>query len=449
MALLAGLVSLLTVIRHTRAEEEAGRRELLGATVVGRHAPLTAALAATFGANLALAALVAAGLAALGLPASGSIALGLSFAAAGWTFAAVAGVAAQLAGSVGSARGIALAILGLSPLLRVAGDAGGENGRLLWLSWLSPIGWAQRIRPFADERWWLFAFFVGAAVVLTAAAYALSSRRDMGAGILPPRLGPAAGSPRLRSPLALAWRLQLGGLLAWTVGFVLMGIMIGGVTQSISDILRDSPQIQALLARIGGQTVLIDTFFSAVMSIFAMVASAYAVQAAFRLRSEEEALRAETVLATSVSRLRWAASHLAFAAVGPAVLLAAAGLTTGLTYGLSAGDVGREVPRALAAAMVQLPAVWVLVGIAVALFGLLPRFAGLTWAALVAFLLLGQLGQILQLSQWLLDISPFTHVPTVLVGEMSLAPLIRLLGVAAALTIAGLVGLRRRDVGRA
>jgi ABC-2 type transport system permease protein len=56
---LVGLVSLLTVIRHTRTEEETGRRELLGSGVVGRHAGLAAALAATLGANLVLAAVVA------------------------------------------------------------------------------------------------------------------------------------------------------------------------------------------------------------------------------------------------------------------------------------------------------------------------------------------------------------------------------------------------------
>ncbi len=448
MALLVGLVSLIIVIRHTRTEEEAGRRELLGSTVVGRHAQLSAALAMTCGANLALAALVAAGLMGLGLPSSGSVALGLSLAASGWMFTAVAGVTAQLAGSAGAARGIAVIVLGLSFLLRVAGDGAGEGGRLAWLSWLSPIGWAQRVRPFAGESWWPFVLFIGSALALTATAYALSSRRDIGSGMLPQRLGPATGSPGLRSPLALAWRLQRGGLIAWIAGFAVMGLVIGGVAQSLSEILRSAPQLEGLFARIGGQAILIDAFFSTTMGLFALVASAYSVQAALRLRTEEEGQRAEPVLATSVGRLSWATSHLVFAVIGPAVLLAVVGLTAGLTYGLSIGDVGRDLPRVLAAGMVQLPAVWVLTGIAVALYGLLPRLASLIWAALVVFLLLGQVGQMLQLSQWLLNMSPFTHVPAVLVGNVSLAPLVWLLGAAVLLTAAGLAGFRRRDVGR-
>jgi ABC-2 type transport system permease protein len=142
-----------------------------------------------------------------------------------------------------------------------------------------------------------------------------------------------------------------------------------------------------------------------------------------------------------------ATSHLIFAVVGPAVTLAAAGLAAGLTYGLSTGDVGEELPRVLAGAVVQLPAVWVLAGIAAALFGLLPRLTSLSWAALGAFVLLGLFGELLQLDQWLLDISPFTHIPKLPGGEVSAEPLGWLVSVAAVLTIAGLVGFRRRDVG--
>ncbi|TAK36674.1 MAG: ABC transporter permease [Chloroflexota bacterium] len=447
MAVVVALISLLTVIRHTRTEEEAGRRELLGATVVGRHAPLSAALTMTLAANLVFAAVVAGGLTVLGLPASGSVALGLSFAAAGWVFAAMAGLAAQLTESAGRAKGISVAVLGLSYLLRFIGDSGGENGRLSWLSWLSPIGWVQRTRPFADESWWILALFAGTSVVVAIAAYALASRRDLGAGILPPRLGPASASPSLRTPLALAWRLQRGPLRAWTIGFAVVGLVIGSAAQGIADLLTTSPQLEAIFARIGGQGVLVDTFLSAIMSIAGLVAAAYAVQAALRLRSEEERMRAEPVLATSVGRLRWAASHLGFAAFGPAILLVVVGVAAGLSYGLSAGNVVQEVPRAVVAAIVQLPAVWVLVGIAVGLFGLLPRFTAVTWALLVIFLLLGQLGQVLQLSQWMLDLSPFSHVPWVLVRQVSLAPLFWLVVVAAGLTVAGLAGLRRRDVG--
>ena len=141
-AVLVGLGSALFVVRHTRTQEEAGRFELLGSTVVGRQAALSASLIVTFGANVVIAALVAGGLIGYGLPVAGSVVLGLSVAAVGVTFAAVGGVAAQVTESAGTAKGIAAAILGLCYMLRAAGDAGEHSG----LSWLSPIGWMQQIQ---------------------------------------------------------------------------------------------------------------------------------------------------------------------------------------------------------------------------------------------------------------------------------------------------------------
>ena len=118
----------------------------------------------------------------------------------------------------------------------------------------------------------------------------------------------------------------------------------------------------------------------------------------------------------------------------------------GLTYGLDAGHAGRELVRVLGAAMVQLPAVWVLVAVAVALVGLLPRFAAASWGVLALCLLFGLVGAALQLSQWLLDLSPFSHIPKVPGAAVSATPLVSLLAIAVALGAAGLVGLRRRAI---
>jgi ABC-2 type transport system permease protein len=315
---MVALASLLTVIRHTRAEEEAGRRELLGATVVGRHAGLAAALGVVLAANLALALVAAAGARGLGLPAGGSIALGLKIAAAGWVFAALAGVAAQLTANAAGGRSIALALTGAAFLLRAVGDAGGADGGASRLAWLSPFGWAHQIRPYAGERWWPLALAAGVTALLTAVAVALEARRDVGAGVLRPRLGPAAASPALRSPLALAWRLHRGALFGWAAGFAAIGGVLGGSAGGAGDLFGDSPQLRDLFERLGGAAAASDTFLAGIMSLLGLVAGAYAIQAALRPRAEEVGLRAEPVLATAVGRLSWAASHLACALLGPA-----------------------------------------------------------------------------------------------------------------------------------
>jgi ABC-2 type transport system permease protein len=440
----AALVSLLVIIRHTRTEEETGRRELLGSGVVGRHASLAAALIVVLGANVVVAAIAALSLLGEGLPAGGSIALGLSLAAVGWVFAALAAVTAQLTESAASARGIAVAMLGGTFLLRAIGDTAGPGP----LSWLSPIGWAHLIRPFAAERWWILLLAVLAVVVLVPVAITLSARRDVAAGVLPPRPGPATAAPGLRSPPALAWRLHRGALLGWAAGLAVIGGVFGGSAKGAADVFTDNPQLREVFERLGGQGGASDLLLSAGASILGLLASAYATQAALRLRAEEAGLRAEPVLTTAVRRPQWITSHLALALGGPAAALAVAGLATGLVYGVSVDDVGQQVPRVLAGAMVQVPAVWVLAGITVALFGLLPRLAPVSWAALALFVFLWQLGQSLRLNQWLLDTSPFTHLPRIPGGHVTAIPLVWLAAVTAALAIIGLVGFGRRDVGR-
>lgn len=438
---LVALMSLLTVVRHTRTEEETGRLELIGATVVGRYAPLTAALLTAALANLGIALLVALGLIGTGLPVTGSLALGLATGLAGLMFVAVAAVAAQLTESARSATAITAAVLGASFLLRAVGDTGPT-----WLSWLSPIGWAMRLRPFAGEVWWVTGLAAGSVVVLTAVAYALVARRDLGAGLVAERPAAAEAAAALRTPLALAWRLHRGLLIGWVIAMALSGAVLGGAAHGLSDGLAVSEQITEMLARMGGRKGLVDAYLAAVFGIIGLVAAAYTVQATLRLRGEESSGRVEPLLATRVGRIGWVFSHLAFALLGTAVLLAAAGAGGGLAYGLQIHDVGGQLPRLLAAALVQLPATWVLAGIGTALFGLAPRLTALTWAGLVACVVVLELGALLGLSQWIVDASPFAHVPKLPGSAFTATPLLWLTGIAAVLTAAGLASLRHRDV---
>lgn len=445
-AVLIGLMGLFTVVRHTRADEEAGRLELVGSGVVGRRAPLTAALVTSFGASGAVGLLVAGGLVGMGLPPAGAVALGLALASSGWMFAVIAAVTAQLTENGRLASGMAGGLLALSFLLRAGGDSAGDSG-LKWLSWLSPIGWTQQVRPFAGERWWVFGLVTALVAVLLAAAYVLVGRRDIGAGLLPQRLGPARARPGLRSPLALAWRLQRGAMVGWTAGFAVFGAALGAVAEGVADLLKGNPQLERFFEAAGGAKGIVDTYLASTLGILGLVASAYAVQATLRLRSEETGLRAEPVLATRASRIRWAASHLVVAAFGTAVVLLAAGLAAGLTHGLRTGDVGGQVVRLVAATLVNLPAALVLAGIAAALFGLAPGLTAVAWGALGFFLLLAQLGPMLKLSHLVMDLSPFTHVPKLPGGTASPVPLAALAGVALLLAVAGLAGFRSRDVG--
>jgi ABC-2 type transport system permease protein len=440
-ALLAGLMSLLLMTRHTRAEEEAGRAELRGATVVGRHAPIAAGLLTVGVANLVIAVLITLGLIAVGLPAGGSAALGFGIGSAGCFFGAVAAVSGQIASTGRAASGIAGALLGIAFVLRGAGDAG--NGVL---SWASPLGWAQLVRPFGDQRNWVIGLALAATLALVPVALLLVSRRDQGMGLLPQRPGPASAPASLSSPLGLAWRLQRAPLLAWSLGFVAGGIVVGAVTKDLATVFGDNQQLADVLRRLGGVNGIADAFLAAILALFALVSAGYAIQAVLRIRNEESAGRGELVLGTAVSRWRWAGAHLACALGGTLVLMLVAGLSTGLAYGLRAGDLGGQVSKLIEAALVQVPAAWVLAGLAFALAGLLPRLVALGWGAFAFCVLLVEFGEAFRLPHLILDLSPFRHAPQLPAVDLRPLPLIALLLAAAVFTVAGLFGIRRRDV---
>jgi len=113
-AIFASVMTTMLVIRHTRADEETGRLELIGAGVVGRHTPLTVALAVAASADVVLTAAIVIALAFVGLPAAGAVALALAITGCSLAFACLAALAAQLTSGARAARGITLGALGVA-----------------------------------------------------------------------------------------------------------------------------------------------------------------------------------------------------------------------------------------------------------------------------------------------------------------------------------------------
>jgi ABC-2 type transport system permease protein len=443
-AALLGVFGVMLVIRHTRREEENGRLELIGSTVVGRFAALTAALVVAAVAMSAIAILTALGLTAVGLPSAGSWAFGLAWASTGLSFAAIAAVTAQVTVSARAAVGWGIAAIGIAYLLRALGDSSGDATSSGFLSWLSPLGWGQQVRGFAENRWWVLliplAFFVAASTL----AYVLAARRDLGSGLIPDRSGPAQASALLSTPIGLAWRMHRATLLAWAMGLGFLGAFLGSISADVGPFLT-SDQAREFIAKLGGTSVMTDAFLAVEFSFLAWAVAAYGISVALRLHAEEEDGHAEQVLATAVSRAAWAFSHLIIAVVGTTVLCVVVGLATGLSAGLKSGSLA-GLGGTLGAMLVYLPAVWVLTGVAVLLFGLLPRLTVLAWVALVFFLLVAEFGRLLNLPDWLIEVSPFAHVPQLPAVAMSWVQVMVLTLVAGVLVALGVGSFRRRDL---
>ncbi|MFJ5868604.1 ABC transporter permease [Streptomyces parvus] len=442
MAVLVGLMSVQTVTRHTRDEEETGRAELVRSTVVGHHAHLAAALAAAVVAGLGLALLLALGLTATGIDGigpGGALLYGLAHAAIGLVFAGVAAITAQLTPHTRGASGLALATIGVAYVLRASGDVGNDA-----LSWLSPIGWIQRTYVFVDDRWWPLVLCLLLAAATASCGFVLSTRRDVGAGLRPARLGRRTASDALSRPFGFALRLHRATLLGFAAGLCLMGVMYGSILGEAADMVKSVEQLQQALEDLGGATVA-ESFASMVMVVVAVVAAVYVVMAALRPRAEENAGRAEPLLATGLSRSGWLGSHVAVALTGGTALLVLAGLCFGVSGAASAGD-GSLVLELTLAAAAYAPALWVTVGVAVLLFGWFPRAGAVAWIVPVYAFFVGYLGPILRLPDGLTNLSPFGHVPRLPAAPMTWTPLLALTAVAAGLIALGLAGFRRRDL---
>jgi len=439
-AALVAILMVVLVVRHTRAEEEAGRLELVGAGVVGRAAALAAALLTAAGASVALGVCTAVGLVSAGLPATGALAFGAGWAATGMCFAAVAGVAAQVTTGARAATGLGLIAVGAAYVLRAVGDLS-EAGPG-WASWLSPIGWNQQIRAFAGERWGILALPLLAAAALVPVAFALCQRRDLGAGLVGDRPGPAQG--RLGTPLGLAWRLQRPALLAWTGALMVLGGVLGSLAHNVAGLL-DSPGLAAIIEQLGGKQGLTDAFLAAEMGLVGTIVAAYGIAAAGRLRAEETAGHAEIMLSTAARRGRVSAAHWLVALAGVAWLLLVAGFAAGAGHALATGDLS-QIGRITIAAAARVPSAWVLVGLVVLTWGVWPRATAAVWGAYIAFVVIGEFGQLWGIPQVIIDLSPFVHSPLLPGPDPHVAGLLWLTALSAALIAAGTTAFRRRDL---
>ena len=99
MAIIAAVMNFYFVIRNTRGEEEAGILEMIQAHSVGRLSNLSAALLEVFIVNFLIGLIYAVGLQfanLTGTDTNGNFLLGLGLGAAGFMFATIAAIVAQL-----------------------------------------------------------------------------------------------------------------------------------------------------------------------------------------------------------------------------------------------------------------------------------------------------------------------------------------------------------------
>lgn len=447
------LTNIFLVVRHTRKNEEAGREEVIRSLTVGRQAGLTSTLMLAVVVNVVFALGIFATYLANDFAIEGAMLYSVGVGLMGVFFAGVAAVTAQLFENARSASGFASLVLAVSWLVRGIGDASGRvdaNGlgaETGWLSYFSPLGWVTNTMPFSDgEQVWPLGLLLLGTTALIVGAYALLSQRDMGGSTFVSKPGKAHASRMLLSPLGLIWRLNRVAFASWCVAMVIMGITVGAIVEEFKALIEGNETMREILVAYGGGSA-VDIMFAAMFAIIGVTVTAYALQIISRIQAEETSGRLELMLSTQHSRLRWVIGYAAFAIVSSGVILYATGIAAGLTYGLISNDVWNQTWNMGLAILVGVPAIAVFVGLATVLFGLLPRlYTPLVWTSLGACLVIYQLGVVLKLPEWVLNVSPFTHTPAIPAEAIDFTPLWIMTAIAVGLLTIGLALYRQRDL---
>jgi ABC-2 type transport system permease protein len=449
--LLIGVMSTFLVVRHTRADEEIGRAELVAATRAGRTLPTIATAVWGVMVNAVIAVVVFLACAAGSLPADGSLVFALAIGATGIAFLGVGFVCAQVFSTSRAANGWAAALVGLAYVVRGIGDATGTRSgeftlRSGWASWLSPIGWAQQTRPFEENIWWPMILGPVFGIVLFLATLALQSVRDNGEGLVAARPGRRSASAALHGPLGLAWRLQRASVVGWAVGALAIALLAGSLGPDALDAVVKDPQVGNAVRSLvpGGNGSLMSVFIVAMMGIVGLIVAGCAMQCVMRLRQEEALGTAEVVLATRVGRLRWFAGYLVVGVTASVVILLACGALTGAM--LSASDPAL-FGDSVGAALVQLPAVLAYLAVLGLVFALLPRATiGVGWAFLALGAVFGEFGGLMKLPDWLRNLSPSTHTPAIPLPDADWSGAWWMTAVAILAAALASAAIRRRDV---
>jgi ABC-2 type transport system permease protein len=442
LAIFAAVLGLLAAVRALRTEEDAGRTELVLAGAVRRRTSYLASLSAIAAGIVILWLAELAGSVLGGLPVGPSAYLALASASVVAVFVGVGAVASQLAPSRRLALELGGALAGVSFVLRVVADTAGSLG---WLRWLTPLGWAEEMRPFTGARPWVLMLAIAATALLLLLAGAIAARRDVGSGLLPARDSAEARLALLSSPTAYAVRAQSIGLTVWVCGVGVFAFILGVVSKSITsaDVSRS---LDRQIAKLGAGSILTSKGYLGFTFIFFVFAvSLFACAQIGSARHEEAGQQLETQLALPVSRRSWLAGRLLLATAAAAAISLCAGFFS--WAGAASQGVHISLPRLLEAGFNCLPAGILFLGIAALAYALAPRAsAGIAYGLAIVAFLWQLFGSLLGAPRWLIDLTPFRHVGLVPAQAFRPGAALVMVAIGALAAAAAIVAFERRDL---
>ena len=436
--IIVGIFNIFAMTKVIRGEEESSRAEMLMSGVVGRQAPLVASAIICVVLNIVMGLLMFATMTANGLPVGGSLSLSLLITVASCLFATLGAVASQLYSAKRMASNAAMGALGALYFISFFNNLSSDNNLT---SYFSPFRWFFIIRPFAGDHLGFLVVGILSVAVFAYLALLLSSKRDVGAGMIHPKSGRRDAAPGFRNEWALGWRQHSGMLFTWTIILGIVAFGVGNVNALVSKMLQEQPTLASWMDMFGAPE---EAFLSLMLYIISLFVAAYGILAAGRMYSEEADGRAESLFGTPMKRTGWMVSHVLFTVLGPFVILFVVGCATAI--GSSVSGVGTDTLLSfLSASLIKLPAVLVMTGIVVLLFGMFPKISvALSWSLFSLFIVIQLLWEMGILPETVFLLTPFGHVyPT---QPQTIQTFLALSAIALVLYAVGLVGFKRRDL---
>jgi ABC-2 type transport system permease protein len=442
LSLAAAAFGTLAAVRALRTEEDVGRTELVLAGIVSRNMVFLSAMTAVAAGATVLWLAEFAGFVIAGLPVAGSAYLALATCSVVLVFVAIGALASQLAASRRIALGLGAGAVSLFWLLRVLSDTISAMG---WLRWMTPLGWAEALRPFGGPRPVFLLLAVGAGVPLLIVAARISASRDVGAGLVPATDTAQPSSRLLSSPTAQAFRRQRGILAGWTVGIASFGVILGAISTSVST-AGISQEMEKEFEKFGtGSIVSPAGYLSFVFVVFIFAMCLFVCSQVGAARDEESDQRLETLLAQPVSRYRWLGGRLALSAVATGALSLLSGVMTWV--GAHSQAVHVSLPRLLEASANCVPTSIMFLGIAALIYSVLPRASSaLSYSLVGVSFLWYMVGALAGAPGWLVDLTPFRHIGLVPVQSFQLWAAVVMVAIGLGAASASLSFFGRRDL---
>src|SRR4051812_20928791 len=289
VAVLVGVWAALAATRVTRAEEEAGRWDLLLAGRLRLPALVRAHVAVLLVATALPGGAAGLGLVLAGAGVAGALLFGLLIAGTGMAAAGLGVLAAQLLAERRAASGLAVGVLLASLLIRMIADG---VPAVAWLQWGSPFGLMSRAQPFAADRWLPVLVLAVLVAALAALAVRLSGGRDVGSARLRGRDRSRTPSRLVRSLPGLAVHRLRRPVLSWGLGVAAYFLLIGLLARTMIEFLQDNPLFAQLAARAGfAQLGSVEGYAASLFSLTAILLGAFVASRVAHTASDEVAGR--------------------------------------------------------------------------------------------------------------------------------------------------------------